>query len=414
MTTEITVLGAGSVGIGTAIHLQQRGWQVTLVDAAKPATKTSFGNAGVINSSSFIPLNNHELWKALPKYLLNNKPQVRYTLARIALEFPWLAHFLKFANRQDSDNTAEALHQLCMPALDEHKALMQRVGNMHRLSERGWLKVFRHSEGYKLNDMNGEYYIRHNIGAQVLSADEISDLEPSLKPIFNGGYLLTDSAQVNNPNALLSEYAAQFAADGGKVIHRSVDSVSHDGAQFTLHTNTPINTKHLVIAAGPWSADILKPLGYRVTLGVERGYHQHFHPEGKATLNRTLYDVDAGYIMAPMQAGIRLTTGVELAQRDAPLNYSQLEQVIPRALEAFPISGPTDDPIWCGNRPTLPDSKPIIDKAPSHEHLWLAFGHQHIGLMSGPITGKLLAQRISGEPTDMDMTPFRASRWVRG
>ena len=261
--------------------------------------------------------------------------------------------------------------------------------------------------------MSGELYNRHHIGTQVLSEAEVYDLEPSLKRIFRGGYLLTDSAQVNNPNALLSEYVAQFVADGGNVIQQTVNSLSHDGATFTLHADSPITTEHLVVAAGPWSADVLKPLGYRVTLGVERGYHQHFHPEGDAKLNRTLYDVDAGYIMAPMQAGIRLTTGVELARRDAPPNHAQLKQVIPRAHEAFPLSGPTEDPIWCGNRPTLPDSKPIIDKAPKHEHLWLAFGHQHIGLMSGPITGKLLAQRISGEPTDIDLTPFRANRWVR-
>jgi len=148
-------------------------------------------------------------------------------------------------------------------------------------------------------------------------------------------------------------------------------------------------------------------------LSVERGYHQHFHAEPGTQLNRTLHDVDAGYIMAPMEAGIRITTGVELARLDAPANTAQLTQVIPRAHEAFPLSGPTNDPIWKGARPTLPDSRPIIGQSPKHENLWLAFGHQHIGLMSGPITGKLLAQQISGEKTDIDLTPFRASRWVR-
>jgi len=413
MSSEITVLGAGSVGISTAIHLQQRGWHVTLVDAAEPATKTSFGNAGVINSSSFIPLNNHELWKSLPKYLLNNKPQIRYTLARVLLEFPWLAHFLKHANQKDTANTATALYQLCKPALDEHKAFMQRVGNMHRLTERGWLKVYRHTQGYKLNNLNGSLYHQHNINTQVLSADDIYDLEPSLKRIFCGGYLLTDSAQIDNPNALLTEYVQQFSNDGGTVLQQKINSLSYDGSIFTLHSSSNLTAQNLVIAAGAWSAEVIKPLGYRTNLGIERGYHQHFHPADNASLSRTLYDVDAGYIMAPMQAGIRLTTGVELAQQDAPPNYAQLNQVIPRAFEAFPLSEPTDDPIWCGNRPTLPDSKPIIDQAPAHKNLWLAFGHQHIGLMSGPITGKLLAQRIDNESTDIDLHPFNAKRWIK-
>lgn len=413
MNQPITVLGAGSVGVGTALHLQQRGWQVTLIDRAEPASATSYGNAGVINASSFVPLNNHSLWKSLPHYLKNNQPQVRYSWARIFKQFPWLFHFLKHANRRDATATSVALSQLCAPALDEHRALMQRAGNMHRLSQAGWLKVFRSENGFNTKGFDAELYERFGIGFQSLTSDEVYDLEPSLNRIFKSGFLLTDSAQVNNPGMLIKEYAQQFLADGGKLIKTNVSSVSHDGMKFTLQADTPLHTEHLVIAAGPWSADVLKTLGYNVMLGVERGYHQHFHPEGGAVLNRTFHDVDGGYIMAPMEAGIRITSGVELALRDAPSNPVQLKQVIPRAFEAFPLRGPTQDPIWRGSRPTLPDSRPIIGQAPAHQNLWLAFGHQHIGLMSGPITGKLLAQQISGEKTDIDLTPFRANRWVK-
>ena len=407
------MLGAGSVGVGTALHLQQRGWNVTLIDRAKPASETSFGNAGVINASSFIPINNHTLWKLLPRYLKNNQPQLRYSWARVLADFPWLFNFLKLANPSATQLTSAALNQLCSVALDEHRAFMQRAGNMHRLTQKGWLKVLRHSDGFNPNGLEGTLFEQFGVGVQPLTADEVHELEPSLKRIFKSGYLLTDSASVNNPFALINEYVQQFSVDGGTVVETNVDSVSFDGTQFTLHGNNPHHTENLVIAAGPWSADVLKPLGYRVMLGVERGYHQHFHPQEGAHLNRTVYDLDAGYIMAPMEAGIRITSGVELARRDAPSNTAQLEQVIPRAFEAFPLSGPTNDPIWRGARPTFPDSRPVIDKAPAHEKLWLAFGHQHIGLMSGPITGKLLAQVISGEKTDIDISPFKASRWIK-
>lgn len=413
MTGSITVLGAGSVGVGTALHLQQRGWNVTLIDKAKPASETSYGNAGVINASSFIPLNNHTLWKSLPRYLKNNQPQLRYSWARILKEFPWLFQFLKYANQSATQETSAALNQLCVAALDEHRAFMQRAGNMHRLTQSGWLKVLRHSKGFDPNGLEGTLYEQFGVGVQTLSADEVYELEPSLNRIFNSGYLLTDSASVNNPSALINEYVERFTADGGRFENMNVESVGFDGSQFYLHSDSPHTTENLVVAAGPWSADVLKPLGYKVMLGVERGYHQHFHPQNGAQLIRTVYDIDAGYIMAPMEAGIRITSGVELARRDAPSNTSQLEQVIPRAYEAFPLSGPTNDPVWRGARPTFPDSRPVIDKAPGHEKLWLAFGHQHIGLMSGPITGKLLAQVISGEKTDIDLSPFRARRWIK-
>jgi len=149
MSRSITVLGAGSVGVGTAIHLLQRGWQVTLVDKSEPASQTSFGNAGVINASSFIPLNNHGLWSSIPRFLKNNQPQLRYRWGRLLRDFPWLIQFLKHANKSDTENTASALHQLCALALDEHRALMQRAGNMHRLTESGWLKLYRGDNGFR-------------------------------------------------------------------------------------------------------------------------------------------------------------------------------------------------------------------------------------------------------------------------
>jgi len=413
VSRSITVLGAGSVGVGTAIHLQQRGWQVTLIDRAQPASETSFGNAGVINRSSFIPLNNPGLWSALPRLLKNNQPQLRYSWGRVLRDLPWVFNFLRHANHTQTETTAKALHSLCEHALDEHRALMQRAGNMHRLTQSGWLKVFRHSSGYNRNSLDAKFYERFGIEIDVLSADEVYDLEPSLKRIFRSGFMLRDSAQVNKPGELVKEYAQQFVADGGELLKTDIRSVRYHNNLFELIGDEPHSTSHLVVAAGPWSADVLKPLGYKVMLGVERGYHQHFHAQNDATLNRTLHDVDAGYIIAPMESGLRLTTGVELAMRDAPSNTSQLTQVIPRAREAFPLGEPTKDPIWRGSRPTLPDSRPIIDKAPAHDNLWLAFGHQHIGLMSGPITGKLLAQKISGDKTDIDLAPFNASRWIR-
>lgn len=413
MSGSITVLGAGSVGVGTALHLQQRGWQVTLIDRSKPASHTSFGNAGVINNSSFVPLNNQGLWNSLPRYLKNDAPEVRYQWRRVFKEWPWFLHFLKHANAKSTEASATALNELCTRALDEHRAFMQRSGNMHRLSECGWLKVYRGDKGYNSRGIDGSFFERFGVAAQPVSAQEISDLEPDLRPIFKSGYLLKASTQINNPGELIKEYAAQFVADGGTLLQTDIAEVTHDGKRFHLKADTPLEAERLVVAAGPWSADVLKPLGYKVMLGVERGYHQHFHPQSGTRLNRTLQDVDGGYIMAPMEAGIRLTTGVELALRDSPDNYAQLNQVVPRAKEAFPLAGPTKDPIWRGARPTLPDSRPIIGAAPAHDKLWLNFGHQHIGLMTGPISGKLLAQQISGETPDTDLTPFRASRWVK-
>lgn len=417
MDKKFTVIGAGSVGIGVAMHLQQRGCRVSLVDKTTPASQTSYGNAGVINASSFTPLNNPSLLGKLPRLLLNNHAYLRYSVPHVLKNIPWCYHFLRACTQPRTDETSQALNALCAGALDEHRALMQRCGNMHRLAHSGWLKLFRTAGPLQADSKDASILDAFDIPYRAVSRSDINDLEPHLNPIFSGGYLLSDSSSVNNPGMLLREYVEQFIRDGGEFIESEVHAIEKSKATdtngFTLNTaGSPLQAENLVVCAGPWSADMLKPLGYRVMLGFERGYHQHFHLDPGVSLSRPIHDMDAGYILAPMEQGIRLTTGVELNHRDAPSNFSQLQQVLPRARQALALAEPTKDPVWRGCRPTFPDSRPVIDQAPRHENLWMAFGHQHIGLMSGPVSGKLLAQKINGELPDIDLTPFRASRWV--
>jgi len=326
MSKSISVIGAGSIGISTALHLQKSGWQVTLIDRKAPASETSFGNAGIINSGSMVALNSPAMHKSLATLLKNNKPQLRYSLSHIARNLPWALEFLKQSKTRAALKTTEALHSLTAVSLQEHKALMQRAGNMHRLSEKGWLRVYRHEPGFDDQSFEAEQLRQYNIPGQKLSADQVRDLEPSLKPIYTSGYLLSDA---------------------------------------------------------------------------------------NAKLDRSVFDVQAGFIMSPMEMGLRITTGVELNHRDAPHNLAQLNQVLPSIKQAIDLGEQTEMPIWRGNRPTLPDSRPIIGKAPKHDNVWMAFGHQHIGLMTGPITGKLLAAQINGEATEIDMQPFAPSRYVR-
>jgi len=364
MSKSIIVLGAGSIGVATATHLLQRGWDVTMVDRAAPATETSYGNAGVINAASFVPLNNPGLHSSLAKYLRNNTPNLRYNLPYILKNLPWALQFLQNSKTHAAIKNCNALHQLTTPGLDEHKAMMQRTGNMHRLSEKGWLKVFREGPGYDETSFEGQQYAERGIDIQRLTPDQIHELEPSLKRIYSAGYLITGAAGINNPNALITEYAEQFVADGGKLLRESVKSISFKDnlAYCHLDNSEVLTADQMVVAAGPWSGDILATAGYVVPMRFERGYHAHYHPA---------------------------------------------------VHEAIDITERTDDPIWCGSRPTFPDSLPVIGAAPAQPGLWVAFGHHHIGIMTGPITGKVLAEQISNEPSSIDMKPFSPDRYLR-
>lgn len=167
----------------------------------------------------------------------------------------------------------------------------------------------------------------------------------------------------------------------------------------------------MVIAAGPWSAELTRALGYRLPLFVKRGYHMHYAMEAKRPLNNWLADLETGYLLAPMRAGIRLTTGAELARRDAAPTPVQLARAEAVARGLFPLGPRLDAAPWLGSRPCTVDMLPVIGAAPRHEHLWFAFGHGHQGLTLGPVTGRLLAELMSGEDPCCDPAPFSAARF---
>jgi D-amino-acid dehydrogenase len=155
----------------------------------------------------------------------------------------------------------------------------------------------------------------------------------------------------------------------------------------------------------------LRPLGYHVPLATERGYHQEFRPNPARKLLRPIHDAETGFLMTPMENGIRVTSGVELTYRDAPSSFAQLEQSVAAARAVVEFGDAVAEP-WRGSRPTLPDSLPMIGPAPRHAGLWFAFGNQHIGFTTGPATGAAIAAMIGGEPPPFDAAPFSPRRYL--
>jgi D-amino-acid dehydrogenase len=188
--------------------------------------------------------------------------------------------------------------------------------------------------------------------------------------------------------------------------------IAQSAGGWTVTTSAgPIEAREVVLALGPWSGDLFRPLGYRFPLGFKRGYHQHFKPVGNATLNRPVLDAEVGYVMAPMSRGIRLSTGAEFALRDAPPTPVQLTRVTPRAREVFPLGEAVDARPWLGRRPCMPDMLPVIGRAPRHPGLWFDFGHHHLGFTLGPVSGRLLAEMMTGAEPFTDAVPYAAERF---
>lgn len=408
---DVAVLGAGIVGVSAAYAARERGMSVVLVDRREPGSETSYGNAGIISSGSITPLNNPSLWKSLPKYLGNRHAALRWNPAWAVQNPGWIARFLADCAASRFRPRAAALHGLIGASAKLHREWIVKANEGHRLRETGWLRAWR-SDAVDSAKQEQALLAEYGIGSELLDRQAISALEPDIVPVYKVGLLHTETASVDAPGAVVKSYARMFAGAGGDIRQTDVQAILPDGDRWRVALGSgAISARHVVVALGPWSADILRPLGYRVPLAFERGYHREFKPSPARTLRRPIYDIDGGFIMTPMEQGIRVTSGVELTGRDAPSSFAQLDQVVPLARGVAEFGDAVGD-AWRGARPTLPDSLPMIGPAPRHGGLWLAFGNQHIGFTTGPATGAAIAAMIAGVPPPYDVEPFAPGRYL--
>jgi len=410
---DVLVLGAGMVGVSAALHLQQRGRDVILVDRHELAgEETSFGNAGIIESASVFPLMFPRDFGQILQYAMNRSPQVRYSFADLPTFLPWLLRYFLASSPDRALHSAMAELPLIQRSLVEHEALMAEAAVPDLLRRTGWIKLFRSDATLANAVRDFERARQYGVAGEVLDAKAIAAREPNLTGEFAGAVYYPAPGFVPDPGALAKAYAALFKRKGGRFVVGDARTLEQtDGRWRVDGPEGGASAREVVVALGPWSDLVFRPLGYSIPLGIKRGYHLHLAPRGNAVLNHPVLDSDLGYLLAPMNRGIRLTTGVEFARRDAPPNPIQIEQALPRAHALFPLGEAVDAKPWKGARPCLPDMVPVIGKAPRHAGLWFDFGHQHHGLTLGPATGRLLAEMMTGETPFADPTPYAAARF---
>jgi D-amino-acid dehydrogenase len=401
------------VGICVALHLQKRGRATVLVDRRGAAEETSFGNAGLIQREGVYPYGFPHDFGALLRYGLNRTIDAHYHPSALPRLAPFLWQYWKHSRRERHAEIARLYSRLIEHCVTEHDALAAESGAQDLLRRKGWMRVFRTARERDLRLAEAERW-RGEFGLQfeALDARRLQEVEPHLAPVLVGALHWTEPTTVVDPHGLAGAYLRRFEALGGRFVQGNAAGLQSDGAGWTLRTaEGPLAAGAAVVALGPWSDVITRRLGYRLPLAVKRGYHMHYRAAGTAVLNHPVLDTERGYCLAPMQRGIRLTTGAEFALRDALRTPVQLARAEPIARNLFPLAERLDNEPWMGARPCTPDMLPIIDRAPRHPGLWFAFGHAHHGLTLGPVTGRLVAEMITGEPPFVDPAPYSAARF---
>ncbi|MDE2579281.1 MAG: FAD-binding oxidoreductase [Hyphomicrobiales bacterium] len=409
---DTIVLGAGMVGVSTALALQARGRDVVMLERlGRAGRETSYGNAGLIERASVSLYTFPHEPALLMKTVLGFAPQARIDWARLPAIAPWLwAYFRESAPERARAHAAAAL-PLIARCVSEHEALAQAAEAGALLRHKGWLKAYRSQKtlAAALEDARG--LADYGLAVSALDAQALAARERDLAG-FVGAIHFADPVSCIDPGGLVEAYAALFAARGGRMFTGDARGLEASGQGWRVGSdNGPIEAREAVVALGPWSDSLLRLLGCDAPLGFKRGYHMHYAPRPGASLSQPVLDADGGYLLAPMARGIRLTTGAEFSTRDAPPSPVMLDRVEPVARRTFPLGARIDAAPWMGARPCLPDLLPVIGPAPRHAGLWFNFGHQHHGFTLGPVTGRLLAEMMTGEAPFCDPAPFAPTRF---
>jgi D-amino-acid dehydrogenase len=422
---HVSVIGTGIVGVCTAAWLQREGHRVTFVDPLPPGEACSFGNAGSLSPSACLPVGMPGLWKQVPRWLRDPLGPLTVRWGYLPRAWPWLVQFLRHSSPAEMVRIAGALRTLLAPIFDCYTPLVQRAGAEHLVRRTGCLYVYssREAAARWAWGMN----LRKRLGVQLreVGEEELRALEPDLvraagrvQGRFRFGLLAPDNGSTPDPSALVKALHAQCVRDGAAQVRDRVAGFEFGGPpgaarevrRLRLQGGESLEVDGVVVAAGAWSAPLARALGARVPLQTQRGYHVTVHSSNLA-LAHTVMAIEDNLMVNPMSMGLRLAGSVEFAGLEAAPNYERADVLLAKGRQLFPHLDASRVSRWMGHRPCLPDSLPVIGRAPGAANAWLAFGHGHIGMCGGASTGREVAALVAGRAPQIDLHPFRPSRF---
>ncbi len=405
------VLGAGMAGVGAALHLQGRGWSVALVDRQAPGLATSYGNVGLIQSEAVEPFAMPRDLSTLWAIATGRSNDVHYDPGALLHHLGPLVRYWWHSAPRRHARISQAYATLIAQAAPEHAGLIAAAGAEHLVRREGFRVLYRAVRDMDRAVTDAERLrARYGVRSCAMSPEALGAAEPVLKQTGAGAVHWQDPWSIRDPGGLVSAYADLFRQRGGTVRSGEAVSLTHMARGWSVRTDDgPIEAEAAVVALGPWSPELLRPLGYRFPMVRKRGYHRHWR--AAQTLSAPLMDAAYGYCLAPMTKGLRVVTGAELARPDADHSPVQLERAEAAARDLLDLGAPIENRPWLGTRPCMPDMLPVVGEATRHPGLWLHFGHGHQGFTLGPATGRLLAELMSGETPLVHSEPFRPGRY---
>lgn len=391
----IAIVGAGVVGAAIAYTLSRRGAHVTLIDRAEPGRGCSYGNAGALSPGSVAPLALPGLAKSLPRLLLDPESPLHLPPAYLPRALPWLLRFLAAAKPERVEAIAQRLAALNADAIEHHVELAREIGALDLIRRTGHLHVYPDAAALAKDAFAWRLRERHGVRFERLDRAGIEALEPGLAPRYTAGVWLPDHAAVVNPFRYVQQIVRAFVVRGGRLVRDQVRAIEPDLPRgWTVATGEGRqNVDHVIVAAGMQSVALLEPLGVKLPLESQRGYHVTFR--GVASpVSRVVVLADRKAFVTPLDQGFRIAGTVEFGGLSRPASPRRSALLARFAREAFTDVAGADESHWMGHRPCTPESLALIGPVASRQGLWVATGHGHLGLTQSVNTARLLADAI--------------------
>ena len=407
---KVGIVGAGIQGVCSALFLQKKGYEVTLFDRDEPGNAASYGNAGHFSPYASVPLNRPDVLTDVPAMLISSRGPLALKWNYVPKMIPWFLKFMLNCRKNKMMHTAKNMHQilnLALPAFDE---LFEEI-NLDGLVESNGILYVWTDQNLKSRELENK--IRQELGVrqQLVTPKEIHDLEPNLKPFYHGGVFYDNARHAKNPKKILIKLFDNLIEKGGKFLKLNIKDIDFDEEKPVLRSEAQrFIFNKLIIACGAFSKKLTDQLHENIPLDTERGYHVHFKDFEKL-ISRPVVHANRGFGMTPMEQGLRVVGTVEFGGLKNPLSKSRVKNLILNAKDM--LDGlPEHKDEWLGFRPSLPDFLPIIGPSKNYKNVFYSFGHHHLGWTLGAISGKIIANIIAKENTNLDLKPYNSIRFA--
>ncbi|WP_353172605.1 NAD(P)/FAD-dependent oxidoreductase [Paracandidimonas soli] len=410
--TQTLIIGAGIIGLTIAVDQHLRGQTVVLLDPDGPSSRASYGNAGYLSPASIFPPASYVSATGLLRMLVQPSGPLVIRPGHLPNLLPWLLRMLRANQPHQRQAGAKAMAALHRNVVADYAPLLRAAEAEEFIDAQGALAICASPAMLGTYRRKAREQQAHGFACETVSPDRARELEPVLGDTFAGGIYFADAARCVDPGELGVRLAACVTKGGGQLVRHAATRLrpAPGGGWLVDSTERTWRARRVIVAAGRWSDRLLTPLGYRVPLASERGYHLMLPTPG-VSLNRPIIFADGFFTATTMRRGMRLAGTAEFADADAPMDAKRAWILYEQARQHLPELDASGAVPWMGVRPALPDARPALGQARGHEGLYYCFGNHYQGMTQAATCARLMGKLLAGETPDIDLAPFDLNRF---